>query len=134
MEWMLMPYRRYFDFSGRSRRKEYWMFFLLCVIVYAVCNTLIMTGMPTIDPVTGQMSGGGGVLSTIGVAIYAVFGLGSLIPSIACAIRRMHDCDKSGWFVLVPIYNIILAFTPGTKGPNRFGADPKDPTSAAVFA
>lgn len=133
MEWMLMPYKRYFDFSGRSRRKEYWMFYLFCVIVYAICSVLISTGMPSIDPATGQVTGGGGALSTIGFAIYTIFGLGTIIPAIACAIRRVHDSDKSGWFVLVPIYNIILMFLEGTRGPNRFGPDPKDPTAVAAF-
>ncbi|HKX79279.1 MAG TPA: DUF805 domain-containing protein [Novosphingobium sp.] len=133
LEWMLMPYRRYADFSGRSRRKEYWMFFLLVVIVYAICNALIMTGMPSFDPVTGQVSGGGGILSTVGWIIYAVFGLGSLIPSIAVGVRRIHDSDKSGWFILVPIYNLILMFMEGTKGPNRFGPDPKDPAGVEAF-
>ena len=63
-----------------------------------------------------------------------LFYLGTLVPSIAGGIRRMHDNDKSGWFILIPIYNLILAFSEGTKGPNRFGADPKDATSASVFA
>jgi uncharacterized membrane protein YhaH (DUF805 family) len=134
MEWMLMPYKRYFDFSGRSRRKEYWMFFLFCVIVYTICNILIMTGMPSIDPATGQMTGGGGALSKIGFALYTVFGLGTIIPSIAVAVRRVHDSDKSGWFVLVPIYNLILMFIEGTRGPNRFGPDPKDPATVEAFS
>jgi uncharacterized membrane protein YhaH (DUF805 family) len=43
----------------------------------------------------------------------------------SAAVRRMHDCNKSGWFILVPIYNIILALKPGTIGQNRFGPDPK---------
>ncbi len=134
LEWMLMPYKRYVDFSGRSRRKEYWSYFLLTVIVYTVSNLLMRTGMPTVDPMTGQVSGGGGVLFTIGMAIYGIFFLGSLIPSIAVAVRRCHDQDKSGWFILIPIYNIILMFLEGTKGPNRFGPDPKDAAGAETFS
>lgn len=49
MEWMLMPYRRYADFSGRSRRKEYWMFMLFSVIVTMVCVTLLVAGGMSID-------------------------------------------------------------------------------------
>jgi uncharacterized membrane protein YhaH (DUF805 family) len=60
--------------------------------------------------------------------------LGTLIPTIAVAVRRVHDSDKSGWFVLVPIYNLILMFLEGTKGPNRFGPDPKNPASAEAFS
>jgi len=48
-----------------------------------------------------------------------------LIPSIAVIVRRMHDVDKSGWFILIPIYNFILAVTEGTKGSNHYGNDPK---------
>ena len=48
-----------------------------------------------------------------------------LIPSLAVAVRRMHDVGKSGWFLLVPIYNLILALTEGTKGENEYGPDPK---------
>lgn len=139
LEWMLMPYRRYADFSGRSRRKEYWMFILFFVIVYAICYALIFTGMPSVDPMTGQMTGGGGALSMIGSALLLIFALGSFIPSLAVIVRRLHDQDKSGWFVLlglVPIANIVLLvfmFLEGTKGPNRYGPDPKDPAGAEAF-
>lgn len=124
MDWMLMPYRRYVDFSGRSQRKEYWMFQLLVAIVYVVCMLLITMGAPTIDPVTGQMSGGS-ALATLGSAILGIFWLGTIIPAIAVAVRRMHDQDRSGWWILVPIANIIFLFIDGTPGPNRFGPDPK---------
>jgi uncharacterized membrane protein YhaH (DUF805 family) len=139
MEWMLMPYKRYFDFSGRSRRKEFWMFVLLWAIVYAVCYALILTGIPSYDPATGQMSGGGGLLSTIGSALLGIFVLGSFIPYIAVIVRRLHDQDKSGWLallMLVPIANIVLLvfmFLEGTRGPNKFGPDPKDPANVAAF-
>lgn len=124
MEWMLMPYRRYAEFSGRSRRKEYWMFYLLVVIVYVVLSLILRMGAPTIDPVTGQVSGGG-AMATIGFGLLAVFWLGTIIPALAVSIRRMHDQDRSGWWILVPIANIIFLFIDGTPGPNRFGADPK---------
>jgi len=51
--------------------------------------------------------------------------LATLLPGIGVAIRRMHDVGKSGWFMLIPIYNLILAFTEGDKGPNEYGEDPK---------
>ena len=60
--------------------------------------------------------------------------LALLIPSIALAVRRMHDNDKSGWWILVPIYNIIVIwFMEGTRGPNRFGPDPKGGDTAQTF-
>jgi uncharacterized membrane protein YhaH (DUF805 family) len=141
MEWMLMPYKRYVDFSGRSRRKEYWMFALLFAIVYAVCYALILTGIPSVDPATGQMTGGGGALATVGTALLAIFALGSFIPALAVMVRRFHDQDKSGWFVLLSLIPfvgslIVLVFMclEGTKGANRFGPDPKDPAGTEAFA
>jgi uncharacterized membrane protein YhaH (DUF805 family) len=140
MEWMLMPYKRYADFSGRSRRKEYWMFVLFFVIVYAICYALIFTGMPKFDPATGQMAGGGGALSMLGSALLLIFALGSFIPALAVQIRRLHDQDKSGWLVLlgiIPIANIVLLVfmcLEGTRGPNKYGADPKDPAGVEAFS
>jgi uncharacterized membrane protein YhaH (DUF805 family) len=140
LEWMLMPYKRYADFSGRSRRKEFWMFVLLWFIVYVVCYALIFTGMPSIDPATGQMTGGGGALSTLGTAVLAIFVLGSFIPYLAVIVRRLHDQDKSGWLallMLVPLANLVIVvfmFLEGTKGPNRFGPDPKDPAGVEAFS
>lgn len=61
---------------------------------------------------------------------YGVFGviyaLLVLLPGIAVGIRRMHDVGKSGWFILFPIYNIVLAATPGIEGVNEYGSDPKN--------
>lgn len=54
-----------------------------------------------------------------------LYSLAVLIPGIAVGIRRMHDVGKSGWFMLIPIYNIILACTEGVQGNNEYGADPK---------
>ena len=125
MEWMLMPYRRYAEFGGRSRRKEYWMFQLLVVIVYFISFLLMSTGMPTVDPATGEMTGGGGALSGIGSIVLGLFALGSFIPALAVSIRRMHDQDRSGWWILCPIMNIVFLFIEGTRGDNRFGPDPK---------
>jgi uncharacterized membrane protein YhaH (DUF805 family) len=124
MEWMLMPYKRYADFSGRSRRKEYWMFYLLFIIVYFVLGALMAMGAPSVDPMTGEMSGGG-AMATLGGGLLLLFVLGSFIPSLAVSIRRMHDQDRSGWWILCPILNIIFLFFDGTPGDNRFGPDPK---------
>jgi uncharacterized membrane protein YhaH (DUF805 family) len=133
MEWMLMPLKRYADFSGRSRRKEYWMFVLGLVILYAIVAVpfALMGASGEANP--GLFGGIGGLL--IVVAALALF-----IPSLAVQVRRFHDQDKSGWFVLlglIPFVGglIVLVFMclEGTRGPNRFGPDPKgDP--AEVFA
>src|SRR5690606_9458415 len=115
LEWMLMPIKRYTDFSGRSRRKEYWMY-LLGVIIAAIVLSII----ESIVGLSGMVGGVYGPLTTI-------FLLGIIIPSIAVQVRRFHDQDKSGWFVLlglIPFIGglILLVFMclEGTKGPNRF--------------
>jgi len=129
MDWMLMPLRRYAQFSGRSQRKEYWMFVLGYVIVAVVLN--IIEG---ILGLSGTVGGSNGPLT-------ALFGLAILIPSIAVGIRRLHDTDRSGWWLLIALVPIIGAIvllvffvSDGTRGPNRFGPDPKDPGQAEAFA
>ena len=138
MEWMLMPYRRYADFSGRSRRKEYWMFVLLTFIVTMVCVGLMIAGGMSLDE-SGQATPG--PLFWLGVALIVIWGLGSIIPSIAVQVRRFHDQDKSGWMVLIGFIPyigglIVLIFMclEGTRGSNRYGNDPKNPTNSDVFA
>jgi uncharacterized membrane protein YhaH (DUF805 family) len=129
---MLMPYRRYFDFSGRSRRMEYWMFYLFVMIVYVVLLLVMGRGAPSVDPATGAPSGGGG-LASIGAGLLGLFWLGTIIPLLAVSVRRMHDQDRSGWWILCPIVNVVFLFIDGTPGPNRFGPDPKG-TGAETFA
>ncbi|MFZ1458042.1 MAG: DUF805 domain-containing protein [Saprospiraceae bacterium] len=58
-----------------------------------------------------------------------ILSLALFIPSLAVAIRRMHDVGKSGWYCLIPFYNLILALTEGEKGLNEYGPDPKNPTN-----
>ncbi len=139
LDWMLMPYRRYTDFSGRSQRKEYWMFALFTFVVTLVVLALMFAGMPAMDEYGNP--GDPGMMFYVGIGLLALFGLGSIIPSIAVQVRRFHDQDKSGWFVLlglIPYVGGIVVFVfmclDGTRGANRFGDDPKDPSSADVFS
>ena len=120
MDWMLMAWRKYADFSGRARRKEYWMFQLGLLIAYVAI--MILTG------VLGAISE---TLAYVGGIAYLALAIGAIVPSIAAGVRRLHDQDKSGWFMLlalVPIANIVLIVfmcLEGTKGPNQYGPDPK---------
>ena len=66
--------------------------------------------------------------------LYGLYSLAVLLPAIAVAVRRMHDTDHSGWWILVPFVNFVFAVTEGTNGPNRFGADPKTGSVAATSA
>ncbi len=153
LEWMIMPLRRYADFNGRSRRREFWSFFLLNMIVFTVIMALTMVvsggGMMT---QLGQSAGNplavyGTLFSGIGI-LMGVWWLATIVPNIAVTVRRLHDRDLSGWWylgvfvcALIPFVNMIsgIAFLvfmclEGTRGPNRFGPDPKGPAHQDVFA
>lgn len=153
MHWMILPLKRYFDFAGRSRRMEYWMFIVFMTIVGLVLAGPLFfdaVTMDAADPLAAEADpfAGAGTLSVIGFSLYALFFLAIFIPSLAVTIRRLHDRDLSGWWYLgfivaslVPLLGIIASiaflvvmFLPGTQGPNRFGPDPKDPHSADVFS
>ena len=124
MQWMLMPLKRYADFQGRSSRMEFWMFTLFVTIVMIVLQVLLgimLASSMSVDPETGVVTGGG--IGISGVIIW-IFYLAILVPSIAVGVRRMHDQDKSGWFILIPIANLIFYCLPGTPGPNKYGPDP----------
>ncbi len=128
MDWMLMPLRRYADFSGRSRRKEYWMFALGVLIVAAALAAfaIIMGGG------LRATAGSGGLIAGPFLIVFGLFWLALIVPSIAVQVRRFHDQDKSGWFVLlnfIPYVGglVVLVFMclEGTRGANRYGEDPK---------
>ena len=108
MNWYLKVLKKYADFEGRARRKEYWMFFLF--------NTLIGYGLMIVA-----------IFGDLPVLMFAVglYFLGALIPSLAVAVRRMHDVGKSGWFILIPVYSFILVCTNGEEGENKYGPNPK---------
>jgi uncharacterized membrane protein YhaH (DUF805 family) len=129
MEWMLMPLRRYADFEGRSRRKEYWMFYLLNLIVILGLVLIFGAFILAIDAAGGN-DNDASVLLMIGIGIYVLYALAVFIPSIAVSVRRFHDQDKSGWMYLLtlipyvgPVVLIVFMCIEGTKGPNRFGPD-----------
>jgi uncharacterized membrane protein YhaH (DUF805 family) len=107
-------FRKYAVFTGRARRKEYWMFYLF--------NFLVSFILGFIDGLYHGNSGNS--MQGIGV-LNSIYSLIAFLPSVGVSIRRMHDVNKSGWFILVPIYNLILLLTDGTRGDNRFGSDPK---------
>ncbi len=113
IDYMKLPLQRYADFSGRSRRMEYWMFYV------GVIGAFIVAGL--VDSVIGMSGLVGGVYGPLSMIVM----LGALVPQIACGVRRMHDQDRSGWWLLFPLVNLVFLFLEGTKGDNRFGPDPK---------
>jgi uncharacterized membrane protein YhaH (DUF805 family) len=109
MNWYLEVLKKYAVFSGRARRKEYWMFVLFNLLIsFFIGLVLGFAGMGE----RGQL-------------LINLYQLAVLIPSIAVGVRRMHDSDHSGWWILLPIVNLVFACTDGTSGPNRFGPSPK---------
>ncbi|MEJ5148126.1 MULTISPECIES: DUF805 domain-containing protein [unclassified Sphingobacterium] len=122
MEWFLKVVRdNYANFDGRARRKEYWMFALFNFIISCIL----------------------GILAYIANVFYylsIIVSLALIIPSIAVAVRRLHDINKSGWMILlclipfVNFYLIYLFFLEGDKGPNEYGQDPKADENDNPFA
>lgn len=119
-DYVKLALSRYTDFSGRSRRMEYWMFVVFNIVVSFVAQL--------IDGVLGLT---GMVFNTYGpLTLLAMLAL--IVPGIACAIRRLHDQDKSGWWLLIALIPVIggivllvFMFLEGTKGDNQYGPDPK---------
>jgi len=104
MEWYIAVLRKYTVFTGRASRIEFW-YFLLCHLVASAIFTAIDQALST------------KVLST-------VYSLATLLPLIGLTIRRMHDINKSGWFILIPVYSIYLYSLDGDKGKNKYGSKP----------
>lgn len=121
MEWMLLPIRRFADFSGRSCRKEFWLYLLGYTVLLFACA--ILTGVLNLMHVAGGQKAVGFVFIVLVVAL--------LIPTIAVQVRRLHDQGRTGWLILLSIIPylgaiivLILMALPGTVGTNRYGADP----------
>jgi uncharacterized membrane protein YhaH (DUF805 family) len=134
MQWYLKVLKQYADFSGRARRTEFWMFTLFSILASIVLGL--------VDALIGTAS----IVSTGSSFVYSpgllggLYGLAVLIPTLAVTVRRLHDQDKSGWFILlglIPIVGgiIVLVFMclEGTRGANRFGPDPKQDAMAGGY-
>ncbi len=117
MNWYLHVIRKYSDFEGRARRKEYWMFFFIHLVI----------GLSLVF-IDNKIFGSDGIYYISGL-----YGLLTFLPKLAVTVRRLHDIDKSGYYYFVScipfiggIWLLILECTEGTIGPNRFGVDPKN--------
>ena len=114
-----MDIRRLFSFEGRINRQTYWIIAVIFFIIYAVLAALMQ-------------SKNNGVIALAGIVYLAL-----IVPSLATGVKRWHDRDKSGWWVLIALVPVIgaiwslieLGFLPGTPGNNRFGA----PSSGSPF-
>lgn len=113
MNWYLAVLKNYAGFSGRARRTEYWMFTLFNVIIIAVLDLV-------------------GMAARLGSILGGIYALAVLIPSLAVAVRRLHDTGKSGWWILIAVIPVvgsiillIFMLLPGDRGDNAHGPDPK---------
>jgi len=123
MHWYIGVLKKYVTFGGRARRMEYWMFVLISWLV-----SLVLTFGDTLA--FGYEFGNPETMSPLS----GIYSLLVLLPSIAVAVRRLHDTNRSGWWFLlifVPILGWLVLFIflvlAGTRGPNRFGLDPLNP-------
>ncbi|WP_395366891.1 DUF805 domain-containing protein [Streptomyces sp. YH02] len=117
MNWYLEVLKKYVVFSGRARRKEHWMFFLINIIAVVV--------VVTVDLAIGTFP-----------LLYPIYFLAVLLPHLGVTVRRLHDTGRSGWsvlFALIPLVGgiilIVLLATEGQRQENAYGPDPK--TAAA---
>lgn len=171
MNWMVLPLKRYAEFSGRSRRQEFWMFFLFQLLTYVLLTIAAFTvgiGVAAFSTLGQGASSNEGLLGAFaGLGLFALLYLlvilGLFIPNLAVAARRLHDTGRSGWWQLLYwapwvlgivvsvaavagasqtmallnvafsglqliglIVLIVFYCLEGTRGPNRFGPDPKE--------
>jgi uncharacterized membrane protein YhaH (DUF805 family) len=105
VSWYFAVLKNYVGFTGRARRREYWMFFLVSLVITWLID-LVDLAVHTSIPGTLYM-------------------FATTLPALAAGVRRMHDTDHSGWWVLCPVVNIIFLCIDGTPGDNRFGRSPK---------
>jgi uncharacterized membrane protein YhaH (DUF805 family) len=113
MNWYLIALKKYAEFDGRARRKEYWMF--------ALFNLLITLAIAVIEAIIGTS----GFLGLI-------YALAVLLPAIAVSVRRLHDTDRSGWWLLIALVPIVGAIVllvfmvqDSKPGTNLYGIYPK---------
>ena len=122
MNWFTTALKKYAVFSGRSRRSEYWYFVLFYLLIYIV--------LAIADGATGSFD------SKSGIGLFTgIFSLAMLIPSLSVTVRRLHDTDRTGWWILITLIPLIGAIVllvfllqDSNADANRFGPNPKAAT------
>jgi len=119
LDLLFQPIRKYFHFHGRARRSEYWLFTLFIwvasIVLMFIEGSVKLTAVPGFGPLT------------------TLFYLAVLIPGLSVTFRRLHDTDRSAWWILlalIPFFGglvlIVFLCLDGTKGDNKYGSDPKE--------
>lgn len=154
LQWMILPLRRYAEFSGRSRRREFFSFFVLNTLVtgallgpiwtWLVGNAAALKAAGMSPKLAGTIADPSPAVLGLGL-LGGLWAIGTLVPTVALSVRRLHDRGMSGWWYLgfvifalgvafsdVPLGGFITAVLylgvmslPGTQGVNRFGQDPR---------
>lgn len=147
MEWMILPLKRYAEFSGRSRRREYWMFALFQLLIYTALTVAAITLPAAMGDYadSADSQNGGRVVVLVFLALGVITWLGLLVPNLAVIARRIQDQNIPGAVgIILYLFGLLIGFTglillilsliPGTRGPNRFGEDPKSWSPGDIFA
>jgi uncharacterized membrane protein YhaH (DUF805 family) len=111
IHWYLQPFKKYAVFRGRARRREYWQFQFLNVIIVVVL--IVIDANTGLSPQPGQS------------VLASLYELLVLLPSIAVGVRRIHDAGHSGWWLLLPIANLVFLLQDSQTGTNKYGPSPK---------
>lgn len=121
-DYFKLALNRYAQFSGRSRRSEYWYFQLVQVVI---AFAIVMVG--------GLLAAASETLFNLSMIAYVIFALAMIIPSIAALVRRLHDTGRSGWYYFIalvpiagPIVLLVWLASDGTPGTNQYGPNPKE--------
>ena len=118
MYWIIEPFTKYVTFGGRARRKEFWYF--------ALFNAAMLIVLMQVD----RSSGNAIVIYEMGM-LTTIYYLAILLPSLAVAVRRLHDTNRSGWWILllpIPVVNLVLLYfyiLDGDPMQNDYGPSPK---------
>lgn len=119
IDFYIKPYKNYINFTGRTRRKEYWMFVLINAVI---CITLVFLS----DHFEKNYQ------TDFFFAFFGFYVLFNIVPVLALIVRRLHDMGKSGWYWFVrfipligPIWLLVMLCTDSEHGPNKWGNNPK---------
>jgi uncharacterized membrane protein YhaH (DUF805 family) len=122
-------FAKYADFNGRARRAEYWYWALFMILVSVVLQVLM-----------GMTMGSDGSGAGLPIALLGLFVLATIVPSLAVAIRRLHDSGRSGWWYLlnlIPLGGFVVLYfmiVDSEAGPNKYGPNPKGLVAAVLDA
>jgi uncharacterized membrane protein YhaH (DUF805 family) len=129
MAWYLMVWKRYAQFTGRSRRTEYWMFSLIHAAVFVAIEILALALAAVRAP---------GAIIFVTFTLCFLYAFAALVPYLAVSVRRLHDVGKSGWWMLLsflPLLDLLLivffCFDSELSG-NHYGPNPKSPAPYTV--